>query len=516
MIDMRNITVLPSGHHRVRVEHLGDVLGDTVASLKEAVELRDAIKRKLADGELVATHGRTALDLGPLFLGSRNGNRSVDDDTNRWNNHIASAAWARKPLAAIGRIDGSAWLKALKRKRLSFDPEKHGVREQGFLGWQTRKHCLNLARAFFRWAIDEECYGITLNPFVGLTVPKEDGDEDDGYQEGWYLDGSTEEQSRLLAMWDRVDLDLDATDRAEKFITAFAMGSGLRRGEQWCLHLSDVHVGKGEARPRVEVRFGSWDSVKGRYRAPKGRKGEKKNRTVSLHGLALEAMRAWLAVRSQYLTSVSNKGTKVYESPLAFPTQRGARRTGNPRSWKKIVDAFGVIPRVGRKVWWHLLRHTCASSLVSGWWGIDWSLEKVCKVLGHTDVRTTQMYAHLAPSAMEDQAARAHAAYLASGTGSRHGAVTAQRPAARKHAESKGHARTDSNHRHPASKAGQSGHSADELARRDGDVTAIRHVLELVADGKLGLDVAQVDALAAALDAAHDAYADAASRRASR
>jgi hypothetical protein len=42
------------------------------------------------------------------------------------------------------------------------------------------------------------------------------------------------------------------------------------------LHVADVHVGKDEARPRIEVRFGSWDSLKKRYRAPKGRKGEKR------------------------------------------------------------------------------------------------------------------------------------------------------------------------------------------------------------------------------------------------
>jgi integrase len=438
-LDMRNITALPSGNYRVRIEHQGEVLSGVVASHPEALELRDELKRQIVDGELAPTKGKTPKDLGPHFLGSRNGNRDAGNEASRWK-HIARAAWARKALAAVTRADGSAWLRVLKKTRVSFDPEKHGERENKFLGWQTRKHCLNLARAFFDWAIEQEVYGITTNPFRELIVEKEDGDEDEGYQEGWYLDG--QDQPAFFAMWDRRDigLDLDEGDRMEKWIVMVAAGAGFRKREQWCLHLTDVHVGRDEKAPRVEVRFGSWDPVKQRYRPPKGRKGEKKKRTVYLHGMALEAMRAWLALLPIYAP----------KNPLglAFPTERGARRSGNPRSWKKVVDAFGVIPRIGRKVWWHLLRHTCASSMISGWWGMRWSLKATGLVLGHTSVKTTEIYAHLAPSAMQETAVQAQAAYA----GSRHGAVTAQRPAARSTGKD-WHARQDSNLRHSASKA---------------------------------------------------------------
>jgi integrase len=443
MTDLRNITRIPSGHFRVRIEHRGEVLSGVVATQAEALDLRDELKRQIVDGELAPTKGSTPSDLRGRFLGSRNTNRSADDDSSRWDNHIAHAPWARKGLDAISRADGSAWLRALTRKRLSFDPKKHGQRPDTFLSWQSRRHCLNLARGFFRWAIEQECYGITLNPFAELKVEKEDGDEDAGYQGGWYLDLT--EQPKFFSTWDRRDIDLDEGDRMEKWVAVFAAGSGLRRGESWCLHLADVHVADDEEKPRVEVRFGSWDPVKKRYRAPKGRKGEKKNRTVYLHGIGLESARAWLAILRIYAP----------KNPLGlmFPTERGARRTGVPRSWKKVVTAFGIIPRIGKQVWWHLLRHTCASSLVSGWWGMRWSLEDVSRVLGHTDVRTTQIYAHLEPSVLHATVLRAQAAYA----GSRHDAVTAQRPAARKEPQSTGivgHARTDSNHRHPASKAG--------------------------------------------------------------
>jgi integrase len=498
MIDMRNIDILPSGKHRIRIEHRGDVISDVAETLAEAIEVRDAIKRRIVDGELMPTRGATAKDLGPRFLGSRLGNRDADNESSRWNTHVASAVWARKPLASVTRLDGAAWLRTLRRKRLSYDPEKQGERETKFLGWQTRKHCLNLARAFFSWAIEQEAYGITSNPFIELKVAREDGDEDEGYQEGWYLDGSTDEQTRFLAKWADPKVELRASERDEKWIAAFAMASGLRAGEQWCLHLADVHVGADEKRPRVEVRFGSWDSLKNRYRAPKGRKGEKKSRTVYLHGLALEAARAWLAILPTYAP----------KNPLGlmFPTERGARRTRAPRSWKKVVDAFGIIPRIGRKVWWHLLRHTCASSMISGWWGHTWSLEKVCKVLGHTDVRTTQIYAHLAPSALEAEAVIAHAAYVSVAAGSRHDAVTAQRPAARSARENQGRARRDSNPRPAASKAGDNARISDEVTLHDGRVTAIRHELELIRSQQVAADEAIVDYLAEALDRALGDY----------
>ena len=47
----------------------------------------------------------------------------------------------------------------------------------------------------------------------------------------------------------------------------------------------------------------------------------------------------------------------------------------------------------------------------------------------------------------------------------------------------------------------------DEMARRDSAVTAIRHVLEGVAEGRLVVSESVVAGLAVALDAALDAYA---------
>ena len=50
-----------------------------------------------------------------------------------------------------------------------------------------------------------------------------------------------------------------------------------------------------------------------------------------------------------------------------------------------------------RRIKWHDLRHSCASSLVAGWWGEPWSLEQIKALLGHRSITTTERYAHLRP-----------------------------------------------------------------------------------------------------------------------
>jgi hypothetical protein len=68
-----------------------------------------------------------------------------------------------------------------------------------------------------------------------------------------------------------------------------------------------------------------------------------------------------------------------------------------------IVDAIKRHDRM--LVRWHDLRRTCGSSLIAGWWGRRWSMIEVRDMLGHRSVTTTERYAHLSESALQ-QAAR--------------------------------------------------------------------------------------------------------------
>jgi len=397
MIDMSNIEPLPSGHFRLRLQVNGKPIRGTFATVEEAIAVRDAAKREIADGRMVIVEGQSLVQSEKAFFLTREGNRSVSDDRLRWKSHLATASFAHRPVPTISRRDILDWLDGLKTKLTA---HRWGKRSAKPLGWQTRKHCRNLLSAFLDWAVDREI--IVSNPAAGIVVAREDGDEDSGYQETWYLDAL--DQLRLLACWDRFEKPIE---KAEKWIVAVAMGTGIRQGEQWCLHLADVHV--DGATPHVKIQYGSWDPKKKRYLSPKGRKGAKKTRIVPLFGRALEAMKRWLAVLPIYCP----------KNPLglAFPTQRGARRGSSkvPRTWARAVEKFGVVSRIGRGPWWHLLRHTCASSMTAGWWGKRWRLEDVRAIMGHSSVKVTERYAHLAESVVHQLATEAQAAWTVRG-----------------------------------------------------------------------------------------------------
>lgn len=66
-----------------------------------------------------------------------------------------------------------------------------------------------------------------------------------------------------------------------------------------------------------------------------------------------------------------------------------AAKTGSG-GWHKWVEAAGI----KRRIRWHDLRHTCATSLLAGWWGgRKWTLDEVCGYLGHSSVKVTERYA---------------------------------------------------------------------------------------------------------------------------
>jgi len=70
---------------------------------------------------------------------------------------------------------------------------------------------------------------------------------------------------------------------------------------------------------------------------------------------------------------------------LVFPGKTGARMDNVDSSWRKVLSKAGL---VGFR--WHDLRHTFGSQLIRH--GVD--LETVRDLLGHSDIRTTQIYLH--------------------------------------------------------------------------------------------------------------------------
>lgn len=367
------------GRFRVRVYVGGKPKGLGTYSDRAEAESVLAGWRALQAAGAVETGGTTLLKYGAKWLDRREirGHRNSATDRSRWETHVARARFADWPLPNIGRRDVRQWVEELEVTRAA---DKRGKRS---LSSSTVRHCLNLLRTCLQSAVDDEL--LERNVASGLRVAKR-VDPD-----AWtYL--LPDEQSALLTC--------PAIPRPERLIIAVALGTGLRQGELWNLELSDVHAGEDEPAPFVFVRWGK------KGKPPKNGK----TRRVPLFGIALVAMREWLAGLPAYTRSRRYPGG---DNPhrLAFPTARGCRRGYGkpPRGWRAFLVAAGLVPERRhdrRSVRWHDLRHSCATSLLCGWWGGEpWTLDRVRDVLGHSSVTVTERYAHVAPGELAARAA---------------------------------------------------------------------------------------------------------------
>lgn len=337
----------------------------TYATREEAEEVLGAA-RALAgigvDRTTFATFGASVLDLREA-----DGLRSVQQERARWALHLAECSIAHMGLAEVKPRHAAELVRELARKRAA---DKRGPRR---LSRATVQRCLALVSAVFSEALQRGL--VEANPCHGVKVRR---DPTAAVRETWaYL---THEEQQAIATCAEIPLD-------RRIMILFALGTGLRQGEQWHLELRDLHV-DGE-HPHVFVRFGSKGKV------PKSGK----TRRVPLFGVGLEAARAWLAL----LPSFCPRNPEG----LVFPTARGHRR-GQGKPFGDHAGLGFELAKVGvtRPVRWHDLRHTCASSLIAGWWGRRWTLEEVCAYLGHSSIIVTQRYAHLGETSLK-AAARA-------------------------------------------------------------------------------------------------------------
>jgi site-specific recombinase XerD len=151
---------------------------------------------------------------------------------------------------------------------------------------------------------------------------------------------------------DPVDRRYHARDDA---VIELLYGSGLRVSELCGLRPGDLDLARGAVR------------VMG--------KGSKERR-VPVSEPAAEAVRRWLPHRAELV------GTQPV--PSLFVNRRGKPLT--PRDVRRILDGRAASPTHP-----HALRHSFATHLLDG--GAD--LRAVQELLGHADLRTTQVYTHV-------------------------------------------------------------------------------------------------------------------------
>ena len=216
---------------------------------------------------------------------------------------------------------------------------------------------LSAVRCFYAWLLRSRVIG--SNPAVDIQPPKPrrrlpstlDADQmasllepggDDAAQPG---DPGFDEGDPLMVR-DRAILEL-------------FYSSGLRLAELAGLNLVDLDAGDRTVRVT-----GKGDKV----------------RVVPVGAPALEALRAWLAVRQdialpvETAVFVSRRGTRLARRSVQQRVKQWARRRGTP---------VGVHP--------HMLRHSFASHMLES----SGDLRAVQELLGHASISTTQVYTHL-------------------------------------------------------------------------------------------------------------------------
>jgi integrase len=330
-----------------------------------------------------APRGETLGTYGERWLAARRraGYRGIGQDDRCWNANIARWECFRWPLREIKRGDVRRWVDRLARGHAD----------------QTARNPLNLLRVCLRAAVDDGL--IPANPADGVRV---------------HARGSVEDTWTYLTVPEQhAVVSCAALSTHMRMMVQFAIGTGLRWGEQRVLELADVHL---DGRfPYVHVR-----------RSKRGAPKNTKHRRVPLFGMGLEAAQ-WLVADA---TSRQNRRGLLCVPPKSevYPEGEGPRRTARAEEVRTGKYKRGAKVSylddadLGRPVRWHDLRHTCGSSLVAGWWGRAWTLLEVRDMLGHRTITTTERYAHLAGSVVET-AARETAAALA-------GAPTAPPPLA--------------------------------------------------------------------------------------
>lgn len=122
-----------------------------------------------------------------------------------------------------------------------------------------------------------------------------------------------------------------------------------------------------------------------------------KERLVPLSEPACKAVDAYRAVRRAHCPGEG-------ESRWLFPS-RGADGHLTRQRFGQMLKALAVAAGVGPgKVSPHVLRHAFASHLLAN--GAD--LRSVQKMLGHSDISTTQIYTHVIDARLQSLVARAH------------------------------------------------------------------------------------------------------------
>lgn len=371
-----SVEELPSGRFRARVSINGKKKKLGIFDTREEAEgMAAAASMQLHEqskrGRIVEAkeEPETLTAYGVRWLRERElkgKDRAMQSKWSLWNAHVVPSKLGAMALDDITKRDVKAWLAAMDVKE-AVRKWPTGSKSLGRrISWKTVRSAMCVLRQCFAAAVEAEL--IDVNPMADV---EHDPDKATTKEPWTFL--TTDEIERVVTC-PKIPDD-------KRLLFTVAIYTGLRRGELWGLHWRDVVL--DGPRPEITVRFSN--------------KGPTKTGKVRRVPLLAPAREALMAVRKAAGNPTG--------ADLVFPGADGEHKSkhydggwsgyrNNKRSaWKGYREAAGIRPEVR----FHDMRHTCASHLVMGTWGRQWTLQEVAKLLGHSNVRTTEIYAHLSP-----------------------------------------------------------------------------------------------------------------------
>jgi site-specific recombinase XerD len=259
----------------------------------------------------------------------------------------ALADWASgRPVESLGKADLRTFVA---------DMQARGLADA------TLRRRWSAFRQYFAFLIDEaELEDLARTPTRGFKFSRAD------YEEAFHLEP---EQRRQLFehLEQKANTPIGKLDLALFGLLYFA---GLRVTEGVSRTFADLSEESGQRRLHV---LGKRNKV----------------RSVVLHPQAVEWLEAWLAVRPQ-----------VEGEPHLFLHPSRRRVVSRKLAWRRLKQSMrkaGLGEEAVQRTSPHTLRHTRATDLLNA--GVD--LLVIRTFLGHSDVKTTQIYAHVTDPAVD-------------------------------------------------------------------------------------------------------------------
>jgi integrase len=405
------------GHVReVGGKFLAELRGEHLGSFNTHNE---AVRRVKAEINLDAGKAIDSLRLvGEEWMKQREESgdvRGFASERSVWAQHVATAPFYDWPLKKTRTPDVSAWLIALSKKRKlitarttdkeALKPgEKAAVRRgETTLSRQTVLHARRLLRSCYAAAV--AAGKAVANPVSEAKMPKMEGVADEEDDEWSFLFA---EEITLLFTAIEMIVPLDTSKLKPKTLArleqrrafyravyAIAIYGGLRQGEIFGLHWEDIHFeqrGRGDRVNCIRVR-----RTRNMGRSPKTKSSKRSVPMLSPLRAALDRWR--------------RHGGVVKTHGKVFPADGAAGQGNTP---KTLGGYFGQSYDAAWEARWrresgsrdyvtfHDLRHTCGSHLVMGTFGKALTALEVAAWLGHSDLKTTMRYMHLAPGSLND------------------------------------------------------------------------------------------------------------------